>query len=160
MGRTKGSKNKPKINKIKPVEDSTLSHWNETIQKLNNMKEEGDWTQTQNFVFIDTVPKELCIDTESTILPTSSTEVQPEPEPIKNKGRKPTIDKYNHCERCGATVMCEPFRADLNVLTGRADYHRQSPRYIKLCSKCSMELSNLVDKWFIDGGGKSKFDRE
>lgn len=158
MGRPKGSKNKPKIDKVKPVEDSTLFHWNETIQKLNNMKEEGDWTQTQNPVFIDTVPKELCIDTESTISP--SIEVQPEPELDPKKGRKPTIDKYNHCERCGAVVMHEPFKADLNVLTGRADYHRQSPRYIKLCSKCSMELSNLVDKWFIDGGGKSKFDRE
>ena len=159
MGRRPGSKNKPKINKIKPVEDSTLFHWNETIQKLNNMKEEGDWTQTQNPVFIDTVPKELCIDTESTISP--SIEVQPEPESKEpKKGHKPTIDKYNHCERCGAVVKCEPFKADLNVLTGRADYHRQSPRYVKLCSKCSMELSNLVDKWFIDGGGKSKFDRE
>ena len=141
MGRRPGSKNKPKIDKIKPVEDNTLFHWNETIQKLNDMKEEGDWAKEPE---------------------TTSTEVQPEPEPesIKNKGRKPATDKYNHCERCGATVMCEPFRADLNVLTGRADYHRQSPRYVKLCSKCSMELSNLVDKWFIDGGGKSKFDKE
>ena len=157
MGRPKGSKNKPKINKVKPVEDSTLFHWNETIQKLKNMKEEGDWTEEP--VFIDSVPKELCIDTEST----TSTEVQPELElepKEPKKGHKPTIDKYNHCERCGAVVKCEPFKADLNVLTGRADYHRQSPRYIKLCSKCSMELSNLVDKWFIDGGGKSKFDRE
>ena len=157
MGRRPGSKNKPKTDKIKPVEDNTLFHWNETIQKLNNMKEEGDWTQGP--IFIDSVPKELCIDTEST----TSTEVQPELEPESKepkKGRKPTIDKYNHCERCGAVVKCEPFKADLNVLTGRADYHRQSPRYVKLCSKCSMELSNLVDKWFIDGGGKSKFDRE
>ena len=139
MGRRPGSKNKPKTDKIKPVEDNTLFHWNETIQKLNDMKEEGD----------------LAKESETT-----SIEVQPEPEPIKNKGRKPATDKYNHCERCGATVMCEPFRADLNVLTGRADYHRQSPRYVKLCSKCSMELSNLVDKWFVDGGGKSKFDRQ
>lgn len=157
MGRPKGSKNKPKIDKIKPVEDSTLFHWNETIQKLNNMKEEGDWTQGP--IFIDSVPKELCIDTEST----TSTKVQPELEPESKepkKGRKPTTDKYNYCERCGAVVKCEPFKADLNVLTGRADYHRQSPRYVKLCSKCSMELNNLVDKWFIDGGGKSKFDRE
>lgn len=139
MPRPKGSKNKPKINKVKPVEDNTLFHWNETIQKLNDMKEEGDWTQEPE---------------------TTSTEVQPEPEQIKTKGRKPATDKYNRCERCGAVVKCEPFRADLNVLTGRADYHRQVPRYIKLCSRCSMELSNLVDKWFMDGGGKSKFDRE
>ena len=145
MGRRPGSKNKPKIDKIKPVEDNTLFHWNETIQKLNDMKEEGDWAKEPE---------------------TTSTEVQSEPElelepesKESKKGRKPVADKYNHCERCGATVMCEPFRADLNVLTGRADYHRQSPRYIKLCSKCSMELSNLVDKWFIDGGGKSKFDK-
>ena len=140
MPRPKGSKNKPKINKVKSVEDSTLFHWNETIQKLNQMKEKGDWTEETS----------------------SSTEAQPEPGPESKepkKGRKPATDKYNHCERCGTVVKCEPFRADLNVLTGRADYHRQSPRYIKLCSKCSMELSNLVDKWFIDGGGKSKFDR-
>ena len=141
MSRPKGSKNKPKIDKVKPVEDNTLFHWNESIQKLNQMKEKGDWTQE----------------------PSPSTEEQIEPElesKEPKKGRKPATDKYNHCERCGAVVKCEPFRADLNVLTGRADYHRQSPRYIKLCSKCSMELSNLVDKWFIDGGGKSKFDRE
>lgn len=144
MGRRPGSKNKPKIDKIKSVEDNTLFHWNETIQKLNDMKEKGNWAKEPE---------------------TISTEVQPEPEPEPEskepkKGRKSTTDKYNHCERCGTTVMCEPFRADLNVLTGRADYHRQSPRYVKLCSKCSMELSNLVDKWFIDGGGKSKFDKE
>ena len=153
MPRPKGSKNKPKIDKIdkvKPVEDNTLSHWNESIQKLNQMKEKGDWTQ------------EPSPSTEEQP-PFTEEQIEPEPElesKEPKKGRKSTTDKYNHCERCGAVVKCEPFRADLNVLTGRADYHRQSPRYIKLCSKCSMELSNLVDKWFIDGGGKSKFDRE
>ena len=154
MPRPKGSKNKPKIDKIdkvKPVEDNTLFHWNETIQKLNQMKEKGDWTQ------------EPLPSTEEQPLSTEKqTESEPESKKSKEskKGRKPTTDKYNHCERCGAVVKCETFRADLNVLTGRADYHRQSPRYVKLCGKCSMELSNLVDKWFIDGGGKSKFDRE
>lgn len=148
MGRRPGSKNKPKINKVKPVEDNTLFHWNETIQKLNQMKEKGDWTEEPSPSTEEQLP---------------STEAQPEPEPESKepkKGRKTSTDKYNHCERCGAVVKCETFRADLNVLTGRADYHRQSPRYIKLCSKCSMELSNLVDKWFIDGGGESKFDRD
>ena len=146
MPRPKGSKNKPKIDKVKPVEDNTLSSWNETIQKFSQMKEKEDWTE-------ETSP--------STQEPFPSTEEQPEPESKEpKKGRKASTDKYNYCERCGAVVKCEPFRADLNVLTGRADYHRQTPRYIKLCSKCSMELSNLVDKWFIDGGGKSKFDKE
>ena len=142
MGRRPGSKNKPKIDKVKPVEDNTLFHWNESIQKLNQMKEKEDWTEEPSPPFTEE-------------------QIEPELESKEpKKGRKSTTDKYNHCERCGAVVMHEPWRADLNVLTGRADYHRQSPRYIKLCSKCSMELSNLVDKWFIDGGGKSKFDRE
>ena len=151
MPRPKGSKNKPKIDKIdkvKSVEDNTLFHWNETIQKLNQMKEKGDWTE------------EPSPSTEEQPLSTEAqTELELESKEPK-KGRKSTTDKYNHCERCGAVVKCEPFKADLNVLTGRADYHRQSPRYVKLCGKCSMELNNLVDKWFIDGGGKSKFDRE
>ena len=155
MGRRPGSKNKPKIDKVKPVEDDTLFHWNETIQKLNQMKEKEDWTEEPSTSTEEQPP--------STEAQPPSTEKQTEYEPESKepkKGRKPATDKYNYCERCGAVVKCEPFRADLNVLTGRADYHRQSPRYIKLCSKCSMELSNLVDKWFIDGGGKSKFDRE
>ena len=155
MSRPKGSKNKPKIDKVKPVEDNTLFHWNETIQKLNQMKEKEDWTQEPSPSTEEPSPS-----TEEQPL---STEKQTEPElesKEPKKGRKPATDKYNHCERCGTVVKCEPFRADLNVLTGRADYHRQTPRYIKLCSKCSMELSNLVDKWFIDGGGKSKFDRQ
>ena len=71
MGRRPGSKNKPKIDKIdkvKPVEDNTLFHWNETIQKLNDIKEEGDWTE-------ETSP---------------FTEAQPEPESKEpKKGRKP-----------------------------------------------------------------------
>lgn len=47
------------------------------------------------------------------------------------------------------------------MVTGRADYHRDSPRYVKLCSPCSMELSELVDKWMLnDGNGvKNKFDK-
>ena len=99
MGRPKGSKNKPKFNKVKPVEDDTLFHWNETIQKLNQMKEKGDWTQIQNPVFIDSVPKELCIDTESTISPSTEEQSEPEPEPEPEpeskelkKGRKPATD--------------------------------------------------------------------
>ena len=41
MGRRPGSKNKPKIDKIKPVEDNILFHWNETIQKLKSMNEKN-----------------------------------------------------------------------------------------------------------------------
>lgn len=71
MGRPKGSKNKPKDNKPKTkvinptiikgtesVSEATLFHWNETIQKLNEMKEKGDWTEVPTVV-IDTVPESI-----------------------------------------------------------------------------------------------------
>ena len=77
MPRPKGSKNKPKINKVNPVEDNTLFHWNETIQKLNDMKEKGDWTE-------EPLP--------STKEQPPSTEEQPELESKEpKKGRKSSI---------------------------------------------------------------------
>ena len=167
MGRPKGSKNKPKENKPKVVnpaiikgkdkrttevmfkgtksaDDKTLFHWNETIQKLNEMKEKGDWTVPE--IVIDTVPE--------TIVTTTPNKDEPKK---KGKPAKSDDDKYCHCERCQRIVKYEPWRADLNVFTGRADYHRQTPRYVRLCGDCSMELSDMVDKWLLDGGCKSKF---
>lgn len=167
MGRPKGSKNKPKngnnvksvtksktkvvnpaiIKGTEPITESTLFHWNETIQKLNEMKEKGDWTEVPTVV-IDTVPEEF----QKTI------EKDAEELKAKKRGKSAKLDddKYPHCERCYCVVKCEPWRADLNIITGRADYHRQTPRYVKLCDACSMELSDMVDKWLIDGGCKKK----
>lgn len=167
MGRPKGSKNKPKngnnvktvtksktkvvnpviIKGTEPVTESTLFHWNETIQKLNEMKEKGDWTEVPTVV-IDTAPEEL----QKTI------EKDTEEPKAKKRGKpaKSDDDKYPHCERCHCVVKYEPWRADFNIITGRADYHRQTPRYVKLCDVCSMELNNMVDKWLIDGGCKKK----
>lgn len=54
------------------------------------------------------------------------------------------------CERCGAEIPCDPLKLDTNLLTGKADYHRESRRYIRLCNKCSCELSELVDRWLWD----------
>lgn len=174
MGRPKGSKNKPKDNKVKTInpanikgkdkhttdvlfngtkstDENTLFHWNETIQKLNEMKEKGDWTEVPTIV-IDTVP-----ETIATTISKEKTEKEKKEEP-KKKGKpaKSDDDKYPHCERCRKIVYHEPWRADLNVFTGRADYHRQTPRYVKLCGECSMELSDMVDKWLIEGGCQKK----
>lgn len=54
------------------------------------------------------------------------------------------------CERCGAEIPCDPLKLDTNLLTGKADYHRESRRYVRLCNKCSCELSELVDRWLWD----------
>ena len=55
------------------------------------------------------------------------------------------------CERCGVEIDSEPYKVDTNQVTGRADYFRESTRYVKLCGKCSMELSKIVDNFLLSG---------
>lgn len=63
---------------------------------------------------------------------------------------KPRKSSLPQCERCGAEILGDPLKLDTNLLTGKADYHRESRRYVRLCNKCSTELSDLVDKWLWD----------
>lgn len=65
----------------------------------------------------------------------------------KGKVKKSSLPQ---CERCGAEIPGDPLKLDTNLLTGKADYHRESKRYIRLCNKCSSELSELVDRWLWD----------
>ena len=67
----------------------------------------------------------------------------------KTRG-KPRKSSLPQCERCGAEIPGDPLKLDTNLLTGKADYHRESRRYIRLCNKCSTELSELVDRWLWD----------
>lgn len=63
---------------------------------------------------------------------------------------RPRKSSLPQCERCGAEIPGDPLKLDTNLLTGKADYHRESKRYIRLCNKCSTELSELVDRWLWD----------
>ena len=65
--------------------------------------------------------------------------------------KKKTSPSKPKCERCGVEIDSEPYKVDTNVLTGRADYFRESTRYVKLCGKCSMELSKIVDNFLLSG---------
>ena len=71
-----------------------------------------------------------------------------------SKGKSKTNPKNPReltCERCGAIIDGSPYRIDTNAITARPDYHRETPRYINLCAKCSRELSEIVDKWLLSG---------
>ena len=70
-------------------------------------------------------------------------------EEVKAKGRAKK-SSLPQCERCGAEIPGDPLKLDTNLLTGKADYHRESRRYVRLCNKCSCELSELVDRWLWD----------
>ena len=83
------------------------------------------------------------------------TENQTESKP-KNKLNKELKPK-SYCDACHEPIYCDANRVDTNILTSRADYFREVPRFVNLCSKCSLELSNVVDKWLLDKGCYSKY---
>lgn len=63
------------------------------------------------------------------------------------------------CERCGKEIFSQPIIIDTNVLTGKADYWRETPRRISICNDCSILLSKCIDKFMLmPGHMKKKFE--
>lgn len=90
-------------------------------------------------------------------------EVSEEPEIQENQGtQEPSKKKskqtksktiYPLCDCCQQEIYCQPHRIDTNMISAQvADYHRESPRWVNLCSSCAKKLSNTVDKWLQDNG--------
>ena len=77
------------------------------------------------------------------------------------ENKKKKEKEYLKCERCSSPIYCEARKIDTNVITGMADYHRTSVRYVRLCDKCCRELSGIVDKWLSDpeSGGNVKLNK-
>ena len=83
----------------------------------------------------------------------SKNQTESKPKIKLNKELKPK----SYCDACHEPIYCDANRVDTNILTSRADYFREVPRFVNLCSKCSLELSNVVDKWLLDKGCYSKY---
>ena len=77
------------------------------------------------------------------------------------ENKKKKEKEYVKCERCSSPIYCEARKIDTNVITGMADYHRTSVRYVRLCDKCCRELSEMADKWLSDpeSGGNVKLNK-
>ena len=77
------------------------------------------------------------------------------------ENKKKKEKEYLKCERCSSPIYCEARKIDTNAITGMADYHRTSVRYVRLCDKCCRELSGIVDKWLSDpeSGGNVKLNK-
>ena len=77
------------------------------------------------------------------------------------ENKKKKEKEYLKCERCNSPIYCEARKIDTNVITGMADYHRTSVRYVRLCDKCCRELSGIVDKWLSDpeNGGNAGLNK-
>ena len=141
MPRRKGSKNKKTLERER-LEASLKSNLEAQIPVQESWVEENtpdeEKPEIEALNTIQDLPKEE-IETEI--------EVEEQPK-ISKKKTSPSKPK---CERCGVEIDSEPYKVDTNVLTGRADYFRESTRYVKLCGKCSMELSKIVDNFLLSG---------
>lgn len=160
MSRPKGSKNKPKI--VLTYGSKKTGKINNTIPQVKKGLKRGykveDEVETKD-VEKDVEKESIEINpvetntVETTPTETTSTQINttlPEPKELKSDTKKST-KTYIRCERCGDEIYCEPRRIDTNLLTGMADFHRATPRYVKLCDKCCRQLNDIVDDWLLKG---------
>lgn len=137
MGRRKGSKNKKTLERER-LEASLKSNLEAQIPVQESQVEESTPDEQK--------PEIEALNTIQD-LPNEGTKTEEQPKTLKKK----TSPSKPKCERCGVEIDSEPYKVDTNVLTGRADYFRESTRYVKLCGKCSMELSKIVDNFLLSG---------
>ena len=141
MGRPKGSKNKATLER---EARETAECKNIDRQSIKLSQESAPESQPSVYLGEDENGSERALE--------GITEVEGKEGPkdeSKSKG-KPKKSSLPLCERCGAEIPGDPLKLDTNLLTGKADYHRESRRYVRLCNKCSSELSELVDRWLWD----------
>ena len=93
-----------------------------------------------------TIEKELSSQVETVDKIENVEKVEAE---VKPRGKQ---KEYRKCDRCGKEIYCEPWKIDTNMLTGKAEYWRNIPRRLSVCSECAKELSNLVEKFFLEKG--------
>ena len=177
MSRPKGSKNKKtllkeaealeRLQRVEGIPDARRENENPPTQHMGmdsgiNGKHDGSIRSNDNVgVSVDSgsnsnndsgVPDVLHndVDTIDTVNKenTENQEIQENQGSQENKKKKEK--EYLKCERCNSPIYCEARKIDTNVITGMADYHRTSVRYVRLCDKCCRELSGIVDKWLSD----------
>ena len=140
-GRKPGSKNKKTLERER-LEASLKSNLEAQIPAQESQVEES--TPDEQKPEIEALNTIQDLPNEET-----ETEIEIEEQPKISKKKSPPSKPK--CERCGVEIDSEPYKVDTNVLTGRADYFRESTRYVKLCGKCSMELSKIVDNFLLSG---------
>ena len=101
------------------------------------------------------------VDTINTVNKENTENQWPQENQEIQENKKKKEKEYLKCERCNSPIYCEARKIDTNVITGMADYHRTSVRYVRLCDKCCRELSGIVDKWLSDpdSGGNVRLNK-
>lgn len=72
---------------------------------------------------------------------------------VENKSKKLTnYDKYPKCMLCKQPILANGCTAQLTAFTGRAYWWRSIPDTVRMCSDCSKEFSESVEKWLVKKG--------
>lgn len=166
MGRPKGSKNKPKKDKL----DKILNEFQEELQQ----KETTTFNSLDKIVKVDDTqpiqePQKAVEETLTTqtkkekVVEEESGEKTEEdgfvdvneledvnPTPSRSSKKTKQIKQIEICKRCKSPLSETPFRIDTTAVTGMMGYWREHPQFVKLCRKCCLELSELVDNWLGD----------
>lgn len=83
------------------------------------------------------------------------------PPEAEKRDISPKVKKNNApvCSRCGKEIKTSVYRLNLTYLTGGiASWHRYTAEDKPiLCKDCAIDLSNVIDKWLIEGGAETKF---
>lgn len=155
MGRPKGSKNKSTLEREAREREGKEEKEKETVECKNIDKQSiklspGADAESKPSVYMGMEENGSERTLEGITEVEGETEDKREDKSDSKSKVKPRKSSLPQCERCGAEILGDPLKLDTNLLTGKADYHRESRRYVRLCNKCSTELSELVDKWLWD----------
>ena len=191
MSRPKGSKNKKtllkeaealeRLQRVEGIPDARSENENPPAQHMGmDSRTDGNsagsiWSNSNAGVSVDSgsnsnndsgITDVLHNDVDT--IDTVNVEKEEKEENQKNQESQETQEnkkkkekEYLKCERCSSPIYCEARKIDTNVITGMADYHRTSVRYVRLCDKCCRELSGIVDKWLSDpnSGGNIRLNK-
>lgn len=153
-------KKNPELRKTIGVSNGDTNN-GDSINSINNNRDSTDSSSSNNSNNERLIETENLNSTETKNPKPTETKVS---EPTKNQTESKSKIKLNKelkpktfCDACHEPIYCDANRVDTNILTSRADYFREVPRFVNLCSKCSLELSSLVDKWLLDKGCYSKY---
>ena len=102
-------------------------------------------------------------DSKISVVESKDSEVKKDIEVKKPKKAKKEMEikPTCQCEICGKDIFSEPRKIDFNILTGMAEYWRNSKRYIKSCEDCCKELNKVIDDWLLNKNPNlCKFNKE
>lgn len=63
---------------------------------------------------------------------------------------RPVVKVSSYCQICGSPIYSSPCILHIGRITGKAEYFRETTsNKLSVCSKCSTELSDVIDRWLL-----------